>query len=358
MRAAIIGCGLIAQNHAQAIQALGHTIAVAIDNNPGNAEQFAQNFQSTKHSHKFSDALKDDIQVVHICTPPALHYQMIKEALLASKHVICEKPMCLETNQAKELLQLAVQKNLIHAVNFNVRFYDACQLARNIIQSAAFGNPLLIHGSYLQEFHILPNDYSWRYQPDLAGPMRATTEIGSHWIDLARFLTGLEITEVSANFVNFTPQRYIKDGTMFAESIMDAKKMNVNSEDAAVISLRFSNHAIGSIFLSEVSHGRSNALFIEVTGQNQSVWWHAENPNQLHTGLKAQGTKTETYAFSGAYPFTFSSFFHEVYQQIESPSPEEKKSYATFYDGYVNTAICAAIYESANQNAAWVKVTT
>lgn len=353
---AIIGSGNIAGVHAQALRELGHTIATVVNANLKSAEAFAGKYGAESFGDDFSLALAQGIDCVHICTPPALHYKAAKAALEAGKHVICEKPMCLEPEEAKELMLLAQEKRLVGAVNFNVRFYDACRQARELISAPGFGDIFLIHGSYLQEFHALPAEYSWRYKPELAGPMIATTEIGSHWIDLARFWTGLEITEVSANFGRLAPERNLSGGKLYKAEKEDKDKITVAAEDAAVISMRFSNGAIGNLLLSEVSHGRINRISLEVTGIERSVWWNSEDPYSLNSSSKGRGTTTCINAFSGGFPNTFKAFFEEVYKDIEKGIPSESPEYPTFHDGYVNSAVCAAIYESANSNSTWVRV--
>ena len=355
MNTAIIGCGFIANLHAKAIRALGHTIFIVIDRDPGQAEAFAAAYGINQWSTHFEDALNDQVECIHICTPPTFHYEMIKAALSAGKHVISEKPLVLKNEQAVEIIQLAIQNKRVHAVNYNVRFYEACRRAQQIIRSPDFGPPMIIHGSYQQEFHILPAENSWRYQPELAGHMRAVTEIGSHWIDLARFLTGLEITNVSAHFANFTPNRILYNGKLYKAENLEPDPIIVQSEDAAVISLQFSNGSIGSILLSEVSHGRSNALAIEVVGEKQSIWWQSENSNELTLASKGEGIKTQIFPFAGGYPETFADFFEKVYHYIEFPSVKIP-DFPTFIDGAINTRVCNAIYDSAQQNSAWISV--
>jgi predicted dehydrogenase len=356
MQAAIIGCGFIGNSHAQAIKELGHTLALVIDSSEQKAQDFARYWKADRFGDSFPMALEEDIQCVHICTPPTLHYSMAKDALKAGKQVICEKPLCLNSEQGAELAKIAKERNLVNAVNFNVRFYDACHQARNFIDSPDFGEICLIHGSYLQEFHALPDNYSWRYKPELAGPMRATTEIGSHWIDLVRFWTGLEITEVSADYGKFSPDRFVENGVMYLEPIDNVMKITVATEDATIISFRFSNHAIGNLVLSEVSHGRNNRIAIEVTGKKQSVWWNSEDPYHLCASQKNSGVRVQTNAFGGGFPDTFKAFFKEAYQDIESNRPSPNPTYPTFFDGYINSVVCTAIYESANSNSAWVNV--
>jgi predicted dehydrogenase len=352
MKAAIVGCGFIASVHAQAIRSMGHQIEVAVDADPQILERFCSRWEIGSHSDNFLQALGPEIDVVHICTPPTTHFEMTREALKAGKHVICEKPLCLDPDQAKELYELAERMGKIHATNFNVRYHDACGRARQIVSKPEFGNVCLIHGVYLQEFHVLPADYMWRYIPELAGAMRATTEIGSHVIDLMRFWTGLEITAVSATYAAFTPERYLKDGVMFRDPAPGAKPLRIESDDAAMVAMRFSNGAVGHMLLSEVSHGRSNYVNLEVSGTEQSVWWNSETPYDLHTSSKFSGVLNRVNAFGGGFPDTFQSLFADIYAAING----KETMYPTFYDGYVNSLVCDTIYRSAHQEGKWLEV--
>lgn len=355
MKVAIVGAGSIAEIHVQALQGLGHEVVVAIGTDISKTKKFTNKYGIRNASIDFNDALKHDIDVVHICTPPTLHYQMVKDVLNKGKHVICEKPLTISPKEAKDLMNMATKKSLINAVNFNVRFHEACGRIKNIVNLQDFGNINFIHGSYLQEFHVLPTNYSWRYKEDLAGPMRATSEIGSHWIDLSRYLTNLEIVEVSANFGKFNSIRYLKDNIMYESKVDDSQEIFIDTDDCAVVSLRFSNGAIGSMLLSEVSHGRNNKLSIEISSSKQSIWWNTEDPYNVNSASISTGINTDTNAFGGGFIDTFKNFFIEVYQDITSGG-NHIQSYPTFRDGYINSMVCNAILESANNNARWTKV--
>lgn len=353
MKIAMVGTGLIANAHAQALQAMGHKIVIAINRSQERGEAFAQQWGIPQFGTDYSAALRKGVEAVHICTPPVLHYEMIKAALLAGKHVVCEKPMCLEPEQAKELKYLAQERGLIGAVVFNVRFHEASQHAKTKLADPAFGPIRLIHGSYLQEFHALPDAYSWRYQPELAGPMRAMTEIGSHWIDLVRYWTSLEIEAVSAQFSAFDPERKLRDGVMHRGG--EGEQLLVPSEDVATLSLRFSNGAIGNVVLSEISHGRGNCLQLEITGTEQSLWWNNENPYQLQLGQKFQGYQTFTYPFGDGFGQTFKACFEAIYRDIEKKQMSPNHTYASFEDGYRNVVVCKAAMKSAEREGEWVR---
>lgn len=358
MKIAIIGNGFIANTHAQELTGMGRKISVVVGNesHAENARAFQQRWNIDEVSFNFNRVLEDDISVVHVCTPPTIHYEMVKKLVLAGKHVICEKPFCLEAGQARELYEMAKERKLVTAVNFNVRYHDACQQIRQRVSSGELGRILMIHGGYEQEFHALPAEYSWRYLPTLAGKMRATTEIGSHWIDLARFLSGLEIIAVSATYGKFQPDRYEKGGLMYADFIEGSTPVNVDSDDAVLATLRLSNGALASLFLSEITHGRNNYVNIELTGTDSTLRWNSESPYKVESAKKFAGTLTRTNAFGGGFPNTFSAFFREVYKDMDAGVPSYDASYPSFYDGYLNAAVCEAIYTSANNHSIWTEV--
>lgn len=356
MRTAIIGSGNIVNTHAQELTGMGKRIALVVGIIPEQTEEFQRKWDVEEASTDFQRALDPNITTVHVCTPPTLHYQMVKDLILAGKHVICEKPLCLTAAEAKELYELTLSRKIVTAVNFNVRYHEACNAFRKKVSSEDFGRLCLVHGTYEQEFHALPADYMWRYQKTLAGPMRATTEIGSHWIDLVRFLTGEEIVSVSATYGKFTPDRYVKDGMMYETLQESSEKIRVDSDDAVIAALRFGSGAIGNLFLSEVTHGRSNYVSMEITGTRQTIRWDSEDPYKLYTAEKFGGTLQETNAFAGGFPNTFSAFFREVYRDMDAGTPSAAPTYPTFQDGYRNAAVCEAIYSSANHHSIWTEV--
>lgn len=354
MKIGVIGCGFIAETHAQSIRALGHNLEVVVSRNLEKVTAFAKKWKVPHYGINFELAIAK-CDCIHICTPPMAHYQYAKAVILAKKHILCEKPLCIHPAEASELFQLAKEQGVIAAVNFNVRFHEACKRARKSIGQKAFGKIRLIHGSYLQEFHAERDFYSWRYQRAEGGNMRATTEIGAHWIDLVRYWTGLEVIAVAANFANFQPQRYLdKDGIIYSDSDQNRQVVQVESEDAATILFKFSNGAIGNVVLSEVSHGKSNQLQLTVTGEYQSISWNNEHPYQLLKGEKNKGIQVETNPFGDGFNASFTSLFKEFYQAIASPS--HSSSFPTFKDGYINALICQAIYKSAQQNSKWVPI--
>ena len=354
MRTAIIGTGFVAEIHAQILKGLGHEIAVVVNPTQKKATAFGEKWGATHALKDLEAALKMELDTVHICTPPVSHVAIVKACIEAGVHLFCEKPLAVDAKDAEDLYLLAQERNLIHALNFNNRFYAVCEQAQQTINAEVFGSPYLIHGVYQQEFHALPDYYTWRYQPEVAGPMRAVTEIGSHWIDLARYWTGLEIKAVSATFGCFQPDRSLKDGLMTAAG--QEANLHITSEDAAVVSFRFNNSAMGNVLLSEVSHGRGNQLKLVVTSPTNSIWWNSEHPYQLNTAQKFSGVITQTSPFGHGFMGTFTDCMTAFYQDVEKGEANPHPRYATFKDGAINAAVCDAIYQSATHQSQWVEV--
>lgn len=351
--AAIWGSGFIAASHAEALRSRGIKILSVVSRSAEGSRSFAEKWGIPRHGTEAELLLTEDIDCVHVCTPPNLHYEMVKLLLNKGKNVICEKPLCFENHEAEELAALAAEKGLVCAVNFNVRFHDACLKAAELVRSAELGRPLLIHGSYLQEFGALPAWADWRYNERLAGRMHAVTEIGSHWLDLAQHISGKRIEAVSANFGCFYPERWLENGLMHAEKAPGREAFRVNSEDAAVISLRFEGGAIGAVTLSELSHGRYNHLSLEITGEKASLWWNSEMGNLLYTAKKGGELKQQVFAFNNGFTDTFRRLTAAVYDAIEG---EGSAAYPGFNAGRDSVILCNAVYESAVNKGAWVEV--
>lgn len=356
MRVAIVGTGFIAEVHAKALRGLGHTLAAVVSAKADHAASFAKTWGAERFGVDPALAFADDVDCVHLCTPPTAHFQAARGALRAGKHVVCEKPLTVDASEAAELVRLARETGLVAAVDFNVRFHASCGQARALVGEDSFGPVRLVHGSYLQEFHALPERYGWRYDSRTAGPMRAVTEIGSHWIDVARFLTAQEVVAVSATFGAFATERHLADGMMYDAPREGSTPIRVESEDAALLSLRFSGGAVGSVVLSEVSHGRTNRLEIEVCGANRSVFWNSEDPYRLNSARKGGGVVSSVGAFGGGFPDTFAAFFEKVYEDIRTGKASENPGYPTFRDGWRNACVCSAAARSAADASAWKEV--
>ena len=154
-----------------------------------------------------------EIQVVHNCTPNHLHFAINKEILASGKHIVSEKPLAMNSTESRELVRLAKAAGVVHAINFNYRYMPLVQQAHQMCQAAGdVGRIYAVHGSYLQDWLLLENDWNWRLVPEMSGESRAVADVGSHWCDLVQFITGLKIVRVMADLVTIHPDAQAAEG--------------------------------------------------------------------------------------------------------------------------------------------------
>ncbi len=375
-KVAVIGLGFMGRTHIQALRRLGVEVHGVAGISEDEAKNAADELAIPKWYRSFDEAIADnDIKVVHLCTPNNLHFQQAKLALEAGKHVLCEKPLALTPNESSKLADLARKTGLITAVNYNLRFYPICQEARARILDGDLGTPYLIHGAYLQDWLFYKSDWNWRLQPEQGGDMRVVADIGTHWMDLVTYLTGLKITSVMAEFSIVHSKRLQPEGAVetYAGKIEENRsnrEVVIKTEDVAVILFRFENGAIGSVNLSQVSAGRKNYLWFEISGSKSAMRWNQENPNELWIGKRDKANELlskdpslfhpEVRALTGfpgghaeGYPDTFVQVFRQFYSAVISGKLPETGKFATFSDGHHEMLLCQAIQQSAKEKR-WV----
>jgi predicted dehydrogenase len=166
--AAVVGTGFVAAVHVDALRRLGVEVLGVVGSTPERAAQ-----KRLGRVHESLDALlRDDrVDVVHIATPNDLHAPQTKQALAAGKHVVCEKPLALTAAQSDELVELAEAAGVVHCTNFMTRFYPQARQARALVRDGALGEIWSVHGSYPQDWLLLPSDWNWRLEPDRGGEL-------------------------------------------------------------------------------------------------------------------------------------------------------------------------------------------
>lgn len=156
LQTAVVGVGFIGAEHIEAIRRTNlATVAAIVGRSPEQTEQKAKALGIPAFYTDYDAVLQDpSIQVIHICTPNHLHYAMARKALFAGKHVVCEKPMTMTRAEAEELLALARERGLVHAIHFNIRYYPLIRQAKEMIARGQIGRIYSVTGSYLQDWLI------------------------------------------------------------------------------------------------------------------------------------------------------------------------------------------------------------
>ena len=227
---------------------------------------------------------RDDIDIIDISVPQHLHHTIAMAALKAGKHVFCEKPLAMNLEQAKEMAELAVKSGKVNYINHNYRRCPAVQLAKQMIDEGKIGRIFHWRGAYLQDWIVDPDfPLTWHLQADKAG-MGPQGDLNSHSVDLARFLIG-DIASVNCMTANFITERVLPDeaksGT-FGGVAGDTKAMGkVTVEDAAFMTVRFENGALGSFDATRFAPGRRNYNYFEIYGSKGSILFNFERMNEL-----------------------------------------------------------------------------
>ena len=268
LRVAIAGTGFIGAVHARSARLAGARIVGVSASSPSRSQEAARAL-GAERAFESSEALVEspDVDVVHICTPNHLHLPLAEAALAAGKHVVCEKPLATDVAGARRLVDAAASAGTAAAVPFVYRYYPTVREARDRVRTGATGPVRLVHGTYLQDWLTDPEDDNWRVDSALGGASRAFADIGSHWCDLAEFITGHRIVRLSARTLTAVPERlHAEHAAAFARGNGGGEKRAVDTEDAAVMQFETDGGAVGSTVISQISPGRKNRLWIEVDG--------------------------------------------------------------------------------------------
>ncbi|MCS7222312.1 MAG: Gfo/Idh/MocA family oxidoreductase [Anaerolineae bacterium] len=224
---------------------------------------------------------RDDIHVIDIGSPGNTHAEIAIAAAKAGKHIICEKPLANSLEEAKAMVQAAREAGVTTLCNYNYRRVPAVRLAKKLIESGALGEIRHYRGTYLQDWITDPNfPLVWRLRKEIAGA-GALGDIGSHTIDLCRYLVG-EVTRVTALTKTFIKQRPLPAEDMGAwGSAAGGGVGEVTVDDAALIIAELENGAVASFEATRFALGRKNYNRFEINGSKGSIAFNFERMNEL-----------------------------------------------------------------------------
>jgi predicted dehydrogenase len=371
VRIAIAGTGFIGAVHARSARLAGARLIGVAASSPQSARLAAAALEA-ETAFESADALVEspDVDVVHICAPNHTHVALAEAALAAGKHVICEKPLALDAAGAQRLTAAAAASGRIAAVPFVYRYYPTAREARVRVADGTTGPLRLIHGSYLQDWLLRPDDDNWRVDEHLGGASRAFADIGSHWCDLAEFISGHRISRVCARTMTALPERYRSDAHAAFQSVNGhGSARPVTTEDVAIVQFETDLGAVGATVISQVSAGRKNRLLLELDGAHEALEFNQEEPESLWVGTREHALliKRDPEALSGAartyavlpgghpqgYGDCFNAFVAEVYAAAETG--EIPGGMPQFPDGLRAARLTDAVLASARAKR-WIDV--
>lgn len=304
---------------------------------------------------------RDDIDVIDIVTPNQMHAEIAIAAAQAGKHVISEKPLAMTTEQGQQMLAAVKKAGVVHMVCHNYRFAPAVQFAKKLIEEGRIGKIYHIRATYIQDWLMDPNvPLTWRLQKEVTGS-GTLGDIGSHIIDLARFLVG-EFQEVVGMWDTIVKERPLGEAS--------SEMGEVTVDDACSFLARFHNGAMGVFETTRFAGGNRAGNRFEINGEKGSIRWDLENMNNLQVYFQEeepalQGFRTihctgDHHPYTSAYwptghsigyEHTFINLMLRFMQGIEtgvSPSPN-------FEDGLRNQYVLEAVEESIHSRK-WATV--
>ncbi len=376
IRTAVIGTGFMGRVHLEALRRVENVDVVEIAaTSEGKARAAAEGFNVLNATGDWKDVIADpSIDALHIATPNAAHFPIARAALESGKHVLCEKPLAMAVAEARELTELAARKSLRNGLCHNLRYYPMVQQMRRMREAGAFGEILVVQGTYSQDWMLYQTDWNWRVDPAVGGDSRVMADIGSHFFDMAEHVTGLQVSEVMSDLAIFWPTRKQpkKGGESFSGKPGGAGETvdtRVVTEDFGATLFRMGK-ARGAMTASQVSAGRKNGLVLEIYGTRGGAIWRQERPEELWLGHRdapnqvllkdpsllapeAQGFADYPGGHAEGYPDTFKQLFRRFYASVADPAAAP--DYPVFADGLRQLQILEAELKSATSRA-WVSL--
>jgi len=379
LRVAVVGAGFIGPVHVEALQRIGVKVAGILGVSDEESRAAARKLGLPKAYRSLEEVLGDEaVQGVHIATPNRLHYPMAKAVLKAGKHVLCEKPLAMNSTESRELVELAGKSGRAAGVNYNIRYYPLCLEAADVIRRGDLGDVYSVCGSYVQDWLLYPTDYNWRVLAKEGGELRAIADIGTHWLDLVHAITGLAVEAVCADLSTVHPIRQRPLGEV--ETFKGKEKgrpartepVDVTTEDYGAVLIRFKGGARGCLEVSQVTAGRKNCLCYEIAGSKSALAWCSERPNELWVGRRDRpneslirdpalvGDRARHFinypgGHNEGFPDTFKQCFRAFYEYIEAGDFKAPPTFPTFADGHREIVLCEAILRSHREQR-WVEL--
>lgn len=376
LRAAVIGMGFVGPHHVDAVRRTGYAdVALVVGSDPDRTAKRAAALGVDRWSVDAASVIADPaIDVVHICTPNATHVALASAALAGGKHVVLEKPIAMDAAGANALVARAASSGRHAMVALTYRGYPMVRRARELVASGELGAVRVIHGGYIQDWLADEADFNWRIDPQIGGASRAVADIGTHWFDTIEFVSGCRVEAVMADLATLIPSRLrpVDGVSAFGTSSGPAERVEIHSEDAATILVRFEGGAIGACVVSQVSAGRKNAFTVHVDGATSSLSWEQEVPERLWLRSRDQtrllvrdpgGSQpaSGTPSLPAGHPEGWGEAlrdlirpFYAAIAQGAAPTVVDAP-YPTFLDGARSLAFVDAVLASAREES-WVRL--
>lgn len=384
LRAGVIGTGFIGPVHIEALKRLGVQVT-AICGSTKRARATAElwGIPEVYGDYDYRAMLRSpNVDVVHITSPNKVHVEQSLAALAAGKHVVCEKPLGMNTRATAKVVKAVAKTGVpVFAVNYMCRFFPAVLQARAMVARGELGQIIHVQGHFFQDWLLKDTDYNWRLLASEGGKLRAVGDIGTHWIDAVSFILGARAENVFAHIETFHKTRKRPRGEVQTFAQIDPATMvpyKVDTEDFGSVLLKFGKakhgHANGvhaNASISQVAAGWKCSLAIGIYGTKGSVRWDLQHPNEMILGRRDEpnqilqratpGFDVDIAGFTdypGGHPEGFADAHKMHYRAVYEHIASGRKTgllFATAEDGHHEVKLCEAVLKSSRSKG-WVKV--
>ena len=343
--------------------------AGALDHRPDEGRAYAQRLglSAERAYGSWQDMLEgernrdDRIDLVTVATPNSTHFEITKAFLEAGFNVLCEKPMTMTVDEGEQIVRLVESTKQICAVNYGYSGYSLVRHMRAMIERGDLGAIRVVNAEFAHGHHADAADADnprvrWRYDPKQAGVSAQFADCGIHAMHMASFVTGQEVTKLSADIASCISSREL--------------------EDDAMVNFRMDGGTIGRLWTSSIAIGRQHGLTIQVFGEKGGLRWSQEQPNQLYwmplnerlqiiergeadLSPEADRTTRVTIGHAEGMPLAFANIYKDLAEVIDAknsnrPVDPAADLYPRASDGLRSMAAVAAVADSGKQDAAWV----
>ena len=304
---------------------------------------------------------KDRVDLVTVATPNSTHYEITKAFLEAGFNVLCEKPMTMTVEEGEDIVRTAKAAGKICAVNYGYSGYSLVRHMKAMIARGDIGKVRVVNAEFSHGHHADAADADnprvrWRYDPAQAGVSAQFADCGIHAMHMASFVTGQEVTKLSADTVSCIEVRTL--------------------EDDAMVNFRMDGGAVGRLWTSSIAIGRQHGLGIQVFGETGGLRWSQEQPNQLYymplggrlqtiergeanLSPEADRTTRVTVGHAEGMPLAFANIYKDLAEAISADKEGRAidpaaNLYPRAEDGLRSMAAVVAVAQSGKEDGAWL----
>ena len=306
---------------------------------------------------------RPDIDAIDCCTPNDSHEAILIDAARAGKHIYCDKPLAMDVESGRRIVEAVRQAGVLGGMTFNVRFYPAMQRARQLIEDGFIGRVFSFRGRYYRSSYIDPlKPTSWRLSRARSGG-GALLDLGSHVLDLIYYLLG-DFASVQATLETLIAARPTSAGA--------AERPPVDVDDIALLHARTADGTLGLIEVSRMGTGKTNELIVEIFGEKGSLRFDATDPGWLEvydvrdpdkpqgglrgvrrveTGGRYEGARSPDWTMAPDFVRSHAECQYQFYRAVS----EGRSPLPNLEDGLHIQAVMAAA-ERASRDGRWVRV--